>query len=249
MLGIEKPYFETTSSENAVSYNGHYYKRGDRFGEGEAKGQEVRLLQTGRDFYFVNQPVANPDGERKFENGQLTISRGGAVETYPAAKLSASELYSFYKLEIPGILKLVGLYCIFLVISIFTEFGKTYWLQSSANKVIQKLRTDIYAHMQRLPVYFFDTLPAGKVVSRITNDTEAVKDLFVAVLSNFSSGIIYITGVYIALFLLDVRLGLICLFVVPLLIVWIVLYRKFATIRRSSFSTRPRPTSIPRRRA
>ncbi|MBB3125980.1 ATP-binding cassette subfamily B protein [Paenibacillus rhizosphaerae] len=229
MLGIERPYFETTSSENAVSYNGHYYKRGDRFGEGEAKGQEVRLLQTGRDFYFVSQPVANPDGERKFANGQLTISRGGAVETYPAAKLSASELYSFYKQEIPGILKLVGLYCIFLVISIFTEFGKTYWLQSSANKVIQKLRTDVYAHMQRLPVYFFDTLPAGKVVSRITNDTEAVKDLFVAVLSNFSSGIIYITGVYIALFLLDVRLGLVCLFVVPLLIVWIVLYRKFAT--------------------
>jgi ATP-binding cassette subfamily B protein len=83
--------------------------------------------------------------------------------------------------------------------------------------------------MQRLPVYFFDTLPAGKVVSRITNDTEAVKDLFVAVLANFSSGVIYITGVYIALFLLDVRLGLICLFVIPLLIAWIILYRKLAT--------------------
>jgi ATP-binding cassette subfamily B protein len=83
--------------------------------------------------------------------------------------------------------------------------------------------------MQRLPVYFFDTLPAGKVVSRITNDTEAVKDLFVAVLANFSSGVIYITGVYIALFLLDVRLGLVCLFIIPLLIAWIVLYRKLAT--------------------
>lgn len=229
MLGIERPYYETASAEQAAEYKGHYYKRGDRFEPGETKGAEVRLLQSGRSFYFINQPVASPEGERTFADGLMTIKYGDKVAQYPAEKLSAAELYSFYKPEIPGILKLVGLYCVFLVISIFTEFGKTYWLQASANKVIQKLRNDVYAHMQRLPVYFFDTLPAGKVVSRITNDTEAVKDLFVAVLANFSSGVIYITGVYIALFLLDVRLGLVCLFIIPLLIAWIVLYRKLAT--------------------
>ncbi|MED5016999.1 ABC transporter ATP-binding protein [Paenibacillus chibensis] len=229
MLGIERPYYETTSADQAAEYNGHYYKRGDRFDADESKGSQIQLLQSGRSFYFIDQPVTNPQGERKFADGQITITYGDKVSQYPARKLSAAELYSFYKPEVPGILKLVGLYCIFLLISIFTEFGKTYWLQSSANKVIQKLRNDVYAHMQRLPVYFFDSLPAGKVVSRITNDTEAVKDLFVAVLANFSSGVIYITGVYIALFLLDVRLGLVCLFIVPLLIVWIILYRKFAT--------------------
>ena len=229
MLGIERPYFETTSAEQAAEYNGHYYKRGDRFDADESKGSQVQLLQSGRSFYFINQSVDAPQGERTFADGTMTIKYGDKVSQYPAHKLSAAELYSFYKPEIPGILKLVGLYCIFLLISIFTEFGKTYWLQSSANKVIQKLRNDVYAHMQRLPVYFFDSLPAGKVVSRITNDTEAVKDLFVAVLANFSSGVIYITGVYIALFLLDVRLGMVCLFIIPLLIVWIILYRKFAT--------------------
>lgn len=229
MLGIERPYFETTSAEQAAEYNGHYYKRGDRFDDDESKGSQIQLLQSGRSFYLIDQAVAEPQGERTFSDGQMTIKYGDKVSQYPAQKLSATDLYSFYKPEIPGILKLVGLYCIFLVISIFTEFGKTYWLQSSANKVIQKLRNDVYAHMQRLPVYFFDTLPAGKVVSRITNDTEAVKDLFVAVLANFSSGVIYITGVYIALFLLDLRLGLVCLFIVPLLIAWIIFYRKFAT--------------------
>ncbi|GIP27271.1 multidrug ABC transporter permease [Paenibacillus sp. J23TS9] len=229
MLGIERPYFESTSAEQAAEYNGHYYKRGDRFDADESKGSQIQLLQSGRSFYFIDQAVAEPQGERTFSDGQMTIKYGDKVSQYPAQKLSATDLYSFYKPEIPGILKLVGLYCIFLIISIFTEFGKTYWLQSSANKVIQKLRNDVYAHMQRLPVYFFDTLPAGKVVSRITNDTEAVKDLFVAVLANFSSGVIYITGVYIALFLLDLRLGLVCLFIVPLLIAWIIFYRKFAT--------------------
>ncbi|WP_410510930.1 ABC transporter ATP-binding protein [Paenibacillus sp. BR2-3] len=229
MLAIEKPYYETRSPEEAAVYNDKLYKRADRFQPGEAKGQEIRLLQAGRSFYFINEPVTQPDGERTYRDGELHIDRGDSEVSYPAVKLSANELFAFYKPELPGIYELVGFYALFLVISIFAEFGKTYWLQSSANQVIRKLRTDVYAHIQRLPVYFFDNLPAGKVVSRVTNDTEAIKDLFIAVLSNFSSGMINIIGVYVALFLLDYRLGLVSLFIVPILIIWIIMYRKIAT--------------------
>ncbi|WP_223067457.1 ABC transporter ATP-binding protein [Paenibacillus caui] len=230
MLAIERPFFETTrASKDAVSYNGHYYKREDRFAPGEAKGSEVRVIQVGRPFYFVNAAVQDTSGARSIENGILTITRGSQTMQYPAEKLSAGELFAFYKPEIPGLSKLILMYFAFLVIAIVMEFGKTYWLQSSANKVIQKLRIDVYAHIQRLPVNFFDNLPAGKVVSRVTNDTEAVKDLFIAVLSNFFSGIINMLGVFVALFLLDFRLGLICLFIIPVIFLWVVLYRKFAT--------------------
>jgi ATP-binding cassette subfamily B multidrug efflux pump len=229
ILGIERPYYETTQAEGAAAYNGTYYKREDRFQLGETRGQEVRLVQSGRSFYFINEPVARVEGKRSFQDGVLTISYASEKQQYPAVPLSKEQLFEFYKPELPSIYKLVGLFLICLLISMITVFGRTYWLQSAANRVIQKLRTDVYAHIQRLPVNFFDNLPAGKVVSRITNDTEAVKDLFVAVLSNFSSGAVYITGVYIALFLLDIRLGLISLFVIPMLIVWTILYRKFAT--------------------
>ncbi|WP_301953176.1 ABC transporter ATP-binding protein [Paenibacillus tritici] len=229
LLAIEKPYFQTASPEEAAEYNNTYYKRGDRFEPTEAKGQEVRLLQAGRSFYFINEAVPQAEGERSFADGKLQIKYGEQTTVYPAVRLSADDLFSFYKPELPGIYELVALYAMFLVISIIAEFGKTYWLQSSANQVIRKLRTDVYAHIQRLPVYFFDNLPAGKVVSRVTNDTEAVKDLFIAVLSNFATGIINIAGVYVALFLLDVKLGLVSLFIVPIIILWIVLYRKIAT--------------------
>lgn len=56
MLGIEKPYFETTSSENAVSYNGHYYKRGDRFGEGEAKARKSGCCKPDGTFILSASP-------------------------------------------------------------------------------------------------------------------------------------------------------------------------------------------------
>ncbi|RCX17087.1 ATP-binding cassette subfamily B protein [Fontibacillus phaseoli] len=230
MLAIEKPFFETAKAgDSTVAYDGVNFKRGDRFADGEVRGAEARILQVGKSFVFVNSAVPNVSGDRSFKDGILSFSHNGEVTEYPAQKLGASEVFAFYKPEIPGILTLVGWYFVFLAVSIVMEFGKTYWLQSSANKVIQKLRMDVYAHIQRLPVHFFDNLPAGKVVSRVTNDTEAVKDLFIAVLANFFSGIINMLGVFVALFLLDVRLALICLFVVPIIWLWVVLYRKFAT--------------------
>lgn len=230
MLAIEKPFYETTTaSKSAVEFEGRHFKRADRFAEGEAKGSEVRVLQVGTSFVFVDAAVADVSGDRSFKDGILTLNQKDKTVGYPAVKLSATELFAFYKPEIPGIISLVGWYFAFLAVSIVMEFGKTYWLQSSANKVIQKLRIDVYAHIQRLPVHFFDNLPAGKVVSRVTNDTEAIKELFIAVLANFFSGIINMLGVYVALFLLDVRLGLICLFVVPIIWAWVVLYRKLAT--------------------
>lgn len=231
MLAIERPFYETAAPDKStVSYDGRFFKRGDRFAEGEVKGAEVRVLQVGTSFVFVNAPVTDVSGDRSFSGGVLTLTRqDGTSGEYPAQRLGASELFAFYKPEVPGIVSLIAWYFVFLAVSIVMEFGKTYWLQSSANKVIQKLRMDVYAHIQRLPVHFFDNLPAGKVVSRVTNDTEAVKDLFIAVLANFFSGIINMLGVYVALFILDVRLGLICLFVVPIIYLWVVFYRKFAT--------------------
>jgi len=231
MLAIERPFFETNNpgGSETVKFDGRYFKRGDRFSDGEAKGTEARLLQVGTSFILVEQSIADVTGKRSYQDGILTLNKNGEIQQYPGRKLSSSELFAFYKPEVPGIIQLVGWYFVFLAITIIMEFGKTYWLQSSANKVIQKLRIDVYAHIQRLPVHFFDNLPAGKVVSRVTNDTEAVKDLFIAVLSNFFSGVINMLGVYVALFLLDFRLGLICLFVVPVIWAWVVLYRKFAT--------------------
>lgn len=230
MLAIEKPYYEVKNWDaDTVSFENRYFKRSDRVVTGEATGTEVHILQVGKSFVFIEGAMDKIDGKRSFQDGQFSLENKGTITTYPAKQLSSTELFSFYKPELPGIYTLIMWYLAFLAISILMEFGKTYWLQSSANQVIRKLRMDVYAHIQRLPVHFFDNLPAGKVVSRVTNDTEAVKDLFIAVLSNFFSGTINMIGVYIALFILDFKLGLICLFVVPMIWLWIVLYRKFAT--------------------
>ncbi|WP_152392567.1 ABC transporter ATP-binding protein [Paenibacillus guangzhouensis] len=230
ILGIERSWVEVNaSSKDAVEYQGKYYKRSDHLESGEKSGHEVRVLQVGRQFVFVNEAV-QATGERTFADGQLQIrSANGEVATYAAEKVSVNELIGFYKPEMRGIFILMGGYLALLIVACIFEYGRIYYLQTSANRVIQKMRMDVYNQIHRLPINYFDTLPAGKVVSRVTNDTEAVKDLFVNVLANFFSGTVYITGIFVALFLLDVRLALVCLIIIPILILWIYVYRRFAT--------------------
>jgi len=144
-------------------------------------------------------------------------------------KLSVNDTLAFYKPEIPAITKLLAFYFSLFVIAAIFNYGQYFYLQKAANRIIQKMRIDIFAHVQRLPIRYFDDLPAGKVVARITNDTEAIRELYVAVLSNFFTGFIYIIGIYAAMLILDVKLALLCMLLIPILFAWMIFYRKFAS--------------------
>ncbi|WP_409304509.1 ABC transporter ATP-binding protein [Peribacillus sp. SCS-155] len=228
ILGIESQWYQTVKGEDAVSYQGNYYKRKDYFEVGAEKGKEVRILQVGRNFVFTENK-APFEGNREMENGKLVITRGGEIMKYEAAVLEKQELLRFYNPEISRILKLVSFYFGLVVLSSIFQYGQRYYLQKSANRIIQKMRTDIFEHISELSIRYFDNLPAGKVVSRITNDTEAIRELYVTVLANFFSSSINIIGIVIALFILDVKLALASLVFIPILIVWTIVYRKFAS--------------------
>jgi ATP-binding cassette, subfamily B, multidrug efflux pump len=228
ILGIEASWFETEKGKDAVSYKGEWYKREQYFNSDEQKGEEVRVLQVGREFYFIPAAISF-NGERKVIDGKMIITKGEESKTYPAQKLSGDELLDFYNPEIPKIIKLLAFYFGLLVVASFFQYGQRFYLQKAANRVIQKMRDDIFQHIQKLPIRYFDNLPAGKVVARITNDTEAIRDLYVTVLSTFFTSTIYIIGIYIALFILDVKLAAICLILIPILVIWTYLYRIYAS--------------------
>ncbi|PZD97656.1 multidrug ABC transporter permease [Paenibacillus sambharensis] len=227
--GIEQPWYGAEAgSKYAVEYEGAYYKRQDHFEPQEERGGEVRVLQAGREYVFVPQAVAF-DGSRTLQdNGTLLITRGEERAVYPAEELSTSELYGFFRPELGGLLQLCWFYFALILLSAVFAYGQRYMLQATANRIIRRMRTDVFGQVNRLPVRYFDNLPAGKVVSRITNDTESIRELYVTVLANFFTGTIYMAGIFGALFFLDVQLAAICLFIVPVLLVWIYLYGKIA---------------------
>ena len=111
------------------------------------------------------------------------------------------------EMDFNPIVKLLAIFFGLAVVTAILRYFQYLLLQNAANRVIQKMRNDLYEHIQTLPIRYFDNLPAGKVVARITNDTEAIRNLYVTVLSQFAISGMYIIGIFIALFFLGPENG------------------------------------------
>ncbi|MCE7793685.1 ABC transporter ATP-binding protein/permease [Salipaludibacillus sp. CUR1] len=225
IIGIEQPWVEV--EEGDVSYNGREFVRSDRMETDWPADREVNLLQVGLTYYFIDSPVEIA-GERNYENGEMTITRGDDSAVYEAVPMTQAEIYSFFQQEIPYLLLLMGGYLLLILISSVFHYYQSFWLQTSANRIIKKMREDVFAKVHELPVQYFDSMPTGKIVSRITNDTEAIRELYVRVLATFFTSLVYMAGIFTALFILDSRLALATLTIIPVLIVWMILYRQYA---------------------
>ncbi len=171
-----------------------------------------KLLISGLFFLAiaVGADLMGPMIAKRIIDDHIAGAVGGGIDFEPIAKLLAV----FFGLA---------------VVTAILRYFQYLLLQKAANRIIQKMRNDLYEHIQTLPIRYFDNLPAGKVVARITNDTEAIRNLYVTVVSQFAISGMYITGIFIALFFLDPKMGAITLFVLPILYIWMKMYRKFAS--------------------
>lgn len=131
------------------------------------------------------------------------------------------------------IITLASLYLFILFTSAVVMYIQSLKFQEIALKIIQQLRIDVFSKVQTLGLRYFDKTPVGTIVSRVTNDTEAIKELFVSVLAIFIQSIFLFIGIFVAMFILDIKLAALCLLFLPILI-WIIhMYRKLSS---TSFS-------------
>lgn len=139
-----------------------------------------------------------------------------------------------------SILKLVSFYLLYNITASLFKYVSSIQLKIMALKIVKKMRLQIFEKLQQLDVSFFDNMPAGSIVSKITNDTEAVQSLYVKVLGELVKGTVYIIGVYIMFFRLNFNFALISLLLMPLLLFTIWFYnekaRKYNNIIRSKIS-------------
>jgi len=133
------------------------------------------------------------------------------------------------KLAFQPLVILGSIYMAIQIIKAILMFFQFVKFQELALKIIQQLRIDVFSKVQSLGLKYFDQTPAGSIVSRVTNDTEAIKDMFVTVIATFIQGGFLLTGIFIAMFILDIKLGLFCVVLIPLLLFVMSLYRKLSS--------------------
>ncbi|WP_414050297.1 ABC transporter ATP-binding protein [Macrococcus animalis] len=123
---------------------------------------------------------------------------------------------------------LLAVYFLIAIIYSVLSYYQTIYFQTAGSNVIKHLRTNLFSHIQKLPIKFFDNLPAGKVVARITNDTQTILELFTMMLPTYIAGITNIVGIIAVIFYFNMKVGLLALIVVPLLFGWLLIYRKIS---------------------
>ncbi|MDW2876824.1 MULTISPECIES: ABC transporter ATP-binding protein [Bacillaceae] len=115
------------------------------------------------------------------------------------------------------------------VMNVLISYFQLLKFQEIALKIIQQLRIDVFSKVQSLGLKYFDQTPAGSIVSRVTNDTEAIKDMFVSVLVIFIQSGFLLIGIFIAMFALNVQLALFCLVILPIIFMIMQMYRKYSS--------------------
>ena len=126
-----------------------------------------------------------------------------------------------------GLFLLLGYYLLFLLRVLFTYLG-SYTFSRVAYSIVRDMRQETFANIQKLGMAYFDKTPAGSIVSRITNDTQAVADMFGTVFSSFIASFFIFTATLITMLQLNWQLTL---FILPFLpVIWgsVWLYRKLS---------------------
>ena len=133
-------------------------------------------------------------------------------------------------------------YGIVLLLSFVFNISQTWILQKTGQSIIHTVRKELYAHIQSLSSRYFDLTPVGKLVTRVTNDVEALNEMYSGILVRLFRNMVKIVGLAAVMLLLDWKLALVSFVLLPVVAVLTVVFRKIA--RETYRLSRTRLTDI-----
>jgi ATP-binding cassette, subfamily B, multidrug efflux pump len=124
-----------------------------------------------------------------------------------------------------GIAQIAGIYVGLLVFSFLLEFLQTYFMQWTGQKVMFDLRRQIFRHLQRLHVAFFDKNPVGRLVTRVTTDVDALNEMFTSGVVSIFEDVFVLVGILGVMLCMNWKLALITFAVLPFIVVATKIFR------------------------
>ncbi|MCR5255901.1 MAG: ABC transporter ATP-binding protein/permease [Acetatifactor sp.] len=133
-------------------------------------------------------------------------------------------------------------YGVVLVVGVICDLTQGWILQKTGQRIILNIRKEIYLHIQSLSSRFFDLTPVGKLVTRVTNDVDALEEMYSGILVKLFRNIVYIIGLAVIMLLLDHRLALFSFTLLPFVVILTGLLRYFS--RKAFRVSRTRLTDL-----
>ncbi len=117
-----------------------------------------------------------------------------------------------------SVTELAFLLIMILMAGLLMNFAQVYLLNYASNRIIMTIRRDLFGHLQRMSQSFFDHQPVGRLVTRVTNDTETLHEMYTSVLVNLFKDVFLLIGIVVIMLRLDLRLALVSFSLLPLIL-------------------------------
>jgi ATP-binding cassette subfamily B protein len=149
-----------------------------------------------------------------------------AIDRYLAPANTASGLWSWLSPSpFKGVSQIASIYFGLLLLSFGLEFLQTYYMQLTGQKVMFDLRSQIFRHLQRMHVAFYDKNPVGRLVTRVTTDVDALNEMFTSGVVSIFEDFFVLTGILGVMLCMNWKLALITFAVLPLIVIATKIFR------------------------
>lgn len=194
---------------------GRYLVRTNEVPADTRKRWESSGALTAKRYLFV--PQGSPQQVVVDRNPQVfTVVPEGFFASDDALRaLPAADTITLRQGAITGVIRLAILFAVALVVRFMFGVGHVYLLQLTGQKVMYDMRRQIFAHILRLPLSYFDRTPVGRLVTRVTNDVAAINEMFTSMLVNLFRDAFLIVAVMGIMFHLEWRVALVILALFP----------------------------------
>lgn len=216
--GYYSPYTVTTeNASGAVAYQDLYLTRDFTSAE---DGSYYQLFLY-NDRYYMAENLTKEECSLLQEADNTLLSSYAADHT----PLTKTELKELRRYDFAGILQAALLYLLVLLAGFVLNTIDTWMLQKMGQEIIYQMREEVFAHIHSLSLGFFNTTPVGKLVTRVSNDTEAVNELFSTILVKLFKNIVLILGYAVVMVSINPRMAGYSFLLLPVVTVLTFLFR------------------------
>lgn len=245
--GFKKPYAITNlSSDNSIQFEGMYITQDYNDNDNEAlvflkivMYKDSYYLFSGlykEELSLIMELEALPDNSidsyivlDNKDNITLDVNAENTRGyTLKGSRLESSKLKILRNNDYQGLKKLAFYYLVLLIGGFIFNFLQTWILQLTGQRIIYNLRQEIFGHIHKLSFSYFDKNPVGRIVTRVTNDVEAINEMYSSILVRLFKNVIKIIGLAVVMLLINIRLSLYSFILLPLIIGLTMLFKYLA---------------------
>lgn len=226
LSGVEYPWIEVfEEDEKTITFKNHYYKQYRHKDDNDVVIKDISVVIIKKNFYMIPEKVE--EGTKELKDDKIIISNSKGTYYYDYVAIPSKEVKNFYN----PIISILRLFIILIACKSIVMIIATYVQRICTNKVINHLakegRTIAFKSVERLPLSVFESEPAGKTASRITQDVDGLITLYRLLLNVFFNAMLSFVFAYIGMFILNPKLALLSFIIYPLAALWIFIYLKY----------------------